>query len=78
MRNIVAELGTQAFLRLRLGTKTKELASGEIPLLEFVLSKIDYSYHDELNGMINGAVNALLELSKGLPIARVQEKLNKR
>ncbi len=78
MRNIVAELGTQEFLRLRLGTRTKELASGETPLLEFVLSKIDYAYHDELNFMIDGAVNALSELIKGSPIARVQEKLNRR
>ena len=64
--------------RSRLGTRTKELASGETPLLEFVLSKIDYAYHDELNFMIDGAVNALSELIKGSPIARVQEKLNRR
>lgn len=78
MRNIVAELGTQEFLRFRVGTKTKELADGEVPLLEFVLSKIDYSYLQEMNIAIGNAATALAEIAKGVPLARAQEKLNKR
>lgn len=78
MRNIVAELNTQEFLRLRVGTRAKELASGEVALLDFVLSKIDFSYQNELNSAIDCAVYALAELAKGTPLARVQEKLNRR
>ncbi len=78
MRNIVAELGTQNFLRLRVGTKTRELADGEISLLDFVLSKIDYKYHEEMNSAIDGCVAALAELANGAPLSRVQEKLNRR
>ena len=77
MRNIVAELNTQEFLRLRVGTKTDELASGAVALLDFVLSKIDYAYHDKMNAAIDNSVVALLEIAKGTPLARVQEKLNR-
>ena len=77
MRNIVAEIGTQNFLRLRVGTKTQELRNGEVALLEFVLSKIDYKYHDDMNKAIDASATALMEIAKGTPIPRVQEKLNK-
>ena len=78
MRNIVQELNTQNFLRLRVGTKTPELASGQIALIDFVLSKIDYKYHSEMKSAIEGSVIALEELTRGTPLARVQEKLNRR
>jgi len=47
-------------------------------LLDFVLSKIDYKYHKEMTSAIDGAASALLELAEGEPVARVQEKLNRR
>ena len=78
MRNIVQELNTQSFLRLRVGTKTPELASGQIALIDFVLSKIDYKYHGDMKSAIDGSVIALEELTRGTPLARVQEKLNRR
>jgi len=78
MRNIVAELNETDFMRLRVGTKTAELANGETALLDFVLSKIDYKYHKEMTSAIDGAASALLELAEGEPVARVQEKLNRR
>lgn len=76
MRNIVSELGTQQFMRLRVGTKTAELKGGEIALLDFVLSKIDYKYHEDMQRAIKNGVNALESLCKGADFARVQEKLN--
>lgn len=78
MRSIVAELGTQNFLRLRFGTKTEELKDGQVALIDFVLAKIDYKYKDQINASIENGVIALEELAKGTPLARVQEKLNKR
>lgn len=77
MRNIVAELNTQNFLRLRVGTKADALKNGEISLLDFVLSKIDYTYRKELEAAIDSSVTALMELAQGAPVARVQEKLNR-
>lgn len=77
MRDIVAELNTQEFLRLRVGTRTEELVSGTIALLDFVLSKIDYAYNDKMNAAIDSSVVALLDIAKGTPLARVQEKLNR-
>ncbi len=76
MRNIVSELGTENFLRLRIGTRTEELAAGEIPLIEFVLSKIPYEYMPVLDKAIEGARSALEEIVSGKPFARVQERLN--
>lgn len=76
MRNIVSELGTQEFMRLRVGTKTAELKDGEIALLDFVLSKIDYKYHEDVQKAIKNGVYALESLIKGVDFARVQEKLN--
>lgn len=78
MRNIVLELGTQNFMRLRVGTKTAELAGGEVALLDFVLSKINYKYHDDMKKAIDNGVFALEQIIKGVPLARVQEQLNKK
>ena len=78
MRNIVAEIGTQNFLRLRVGTKTPELKAGEVSLLDFVLSRIDYKYHADMKSAVDASVTAILELAKGTPIPRVQENLNRK
>lgn len=77
MRSIVDELGTQGFCRLRVGASTPLLADGEIALIDFVLSKIDYRYKEQLQAALNNGVLALEDLIKGVPFARVQEKLNR-
>ncbi len=77
MRSIVDELGTQGFCRLRVGARTPLLADGEIALIDFVLSKIDYQYKEQLQAALNNGVLALEDLIKGIPFARVQEKLNR-
>ncbi len=77
MRSIVDELGTQGFCRLRVGARTPLLADGEISLIDFVLSKIDYQYKEQLQAALNNGVLALEDLIKGVPFARVQEKLNR-
>lgn len=78
MRNIVAELGTQNFKRVRVGTKTDELAKKEVELIDFVLSKVDFDNKQVLQGGIDNAVDALLGMIEGLDIQRVQEIANKR
>ena len=78
MRNIVAELGTEEFFRLRIGTRNDALASGSVSLLDFVLSKIPYEELTELKKACEGAAIALEEFIEGKELARIQEKLNRR
>ena len=78
MRNIVKELNTQEFTRVRIGTKTDELAQHEVELIDFVLSKVDFDNKQILQGAIDKADDAILALMEGLDIQRVQEIANKR
>lgn len=75
-RNIVSELATEDFMRLRIGTRTEELAAGDTPLIDFVLSKIPYGAKPALDRALKCAVAALEQLIEGTPFARVQERLN--
>ncbi len=78
MRNIVKELYTQDFKRVRIGTKTEQLAQKEVELIDFVLSKVDFDNKQVLQGAIDKADDAILALIEGLDIQRVQEIANKR
>lgn len=76
MRNIVKELNTQDFLRVRIGTKTEELAKHEVELIDFVLSKVDFDSKQILQESIERAVDALERIVAGEDIQRIQEKIN--
>lgn len=78
MRNIVKELYTQDFKRVRIGTKTEQLAQKDVELVDFVLSKVDFDNKQILQGAIDKADDAILALMEGLDIQRVQEIANKR
>lgn len=78
MRNIVKELNTQSFKRVRVGTKTMQLEKREVELIDFVLSKVDFDSKQVLQGGIDGAVEAIEGIIEGLDIARIQERANKR
>lgn len=77
MRSIVAELGTQDFRRLRIGTKTDALKNKEVELIEFVLSKVDYEEKQVLDKVVLEARDLLFELVNGADFARVEEKINR-
>ncbi len=78
MRNIVKCLNTQSFKRVRVGTKTPQLAQHEVNLIDFVLSKVDYEYKEDLSKGIMNAVEAMKDMALGEDIARIQEKANRR
>lgn len=78
MRNIIAELNTTDFKRIRIGIKTDELKNKEIQLIELVLSKIDYENKQVLNKCIDKASDAIIEIIEGKDIQRVEEKLNRK
>lgn len=78
MRNIVKELGTQNFKRVRIGTKTDELAQKEVELIDFVLSKVDFDNKQILQSALDKADDAVCELMEGVDIQRVQENASRR
>ncbi len=78
MRNIVKELNTQEFARVRIGTKTEELAQHEVELIDFVLSKVDFDNKQVLQNAIDNAVVAFEMFIEGDDIQRIQERMNKK
>ena len=78
MRNIVKELNTQEFTRVRIGTKTDELAQHEVELIDFVLSKVDFDSKQVLTTAIESAVEAFEMFIEGDYIQRIQEKINRK
>ena len=76
MRSIVAELDTQDFRRLRIGTKTDALKNKEVELIEFVLSKVDYESKQVLDKVVVEVRDLLIELLKGADFARIEARLN--
>lgn len=57
LRNIVEVLQTQDFARFKLGIGREV----NMELKDFVLSKIDPSYRDEIDSMINETIDMILE-----------------
>lgn len=78
MRNIVKELNTQEFTRVRIGTKTDELAQHEVELIDFVLLKVDFDSKQVLTTAIESAVEAFEMFIEGDDIQRIQEKINRK
>lgn len=78
MRNIVSELGTTDFARLRIGTSTPQLSGGEVPLIDFVLSKVPYEYKEILDGAVDSAAEAMIRFIGGEDAQRIQENLNRK
>ncbi len=78
MRNIVKELNTQEFTRVRIGTKTDELAQHKVELIDFVLSKVDFDSKQVLTTAIESAVEAFEMFIEGDDIQRIQEKINRK
>lgn len=78
MRNIVKELNTERFARVRIGTKTDELANHEVELIDFVLSKVDFANKQVLQQSIDTAVEAFEMIIEGDDIQRIQERVNRK
>ena len=72
MRNIVKELGTENFARIRVGFKPE--GEIKIPLIDLVLSKI--SDGDALNKTIDMAGRASADFAKGETLDNIMQKYN--
>lgn len=74
MRNIIKELGTENFARIRIGFKPE--GDCKIPLIALVLSGIKKEDEETFNKAIKAAGVAAAEFAKGEPIASVMQKYN--
>lgn len=77
MRNIVAELNTTEFKRLRVGIRNDKINNKEIELIDLVLSKVDYEDKEKLEKGIEKAADALIRFIEGDDFQRISETVNK-
>jgi PTH1 family peptidyl-tRNA hydrolase len=73
MRSIIGETGQSAFARIRIGIRDE---ASEIPLINYVLSKIHSADDDLFYKAFDKASDAAIALSGGEPIDKVMTKYN--
>ena len=76
MRNIIKEIKTEKFKRVRVGFHPKD--NSPIPLLDLVLSKIKGESEETLALSLNVVKNALIDYLKGKEFNVVMQKYNKK
>jgi len=76
MKNIVSELNSQNFKRIKVGMKCPELEDRSINIKDKVLSKIEYEDKPLLQKSIRTAAKALLDYLKGADIDKIKLHLN--
>ena len=76
MRNIIKEIKTEKFKRVRVGFHPKD--NSPIPLLDLVLSKIKGESEESLSLSLNVVKNALIDYLKGKEFNVVMQKYNKK
>ncbi len=77
MRNILAQLGSGEFARIRIGFKPKT-NEFNIPLIELVLSGIKGAEKELFDEMTLLAGKAGLEFAKGVQLDRIMQKYNRK
>ena len=75
MRNIVAEIGTTAFARIRIGIGKQD---SEIPIIDYVLSDVRRSDMVLLDDALDHAAMAAADFCRGLKIEDVMQKYNRK
>lgn len=74
MRNIVSEIGTQDFARVRIGFK----GDGNIPLIDYVLSGIAKEDYPVFAETVHAAGLAAADFARGEDFEAIMRKYNKR
>lgn len=74
MKNIIECLNTNSFKRIRVGIGVER---GEVPLMNFVLSKISGENKQLIDDAIERSCDALIELIEGKTFEQVMQKYNK-
>lgn len=73
MRSVIAETGTQAFTRIRIGIRDAE---SNIPLINYVLSEVKKDDYDLFIAACNKAAEAAIKIVGGEPVERVMTDYN--
>lgn len=73
MRSVIAEIGTQQFVRIRIGIRDPEV---NIPIINYVLSNVREQDYDTFIAACNRAAQAAVELAKGTPCEAVMTAFN--
>lgn len=73
MRSVIAEIGTSAFKRIRIGIRDEEV---KIPIIDYVLSNVRAEDYDLFVSACSRAAEAAVELAKGVPCERVMTDFN--
>ena len=76
MRNIVANIGTQTFNRMRIGIGRGN--NDRMELKDFVLSNVSADDMAVLDKTFDSAASALTEFCQGVPVQRIMQKYNAR
>lgn len=73
MRSVVAEIGTQNFVRIRIGIRDPEV---NIPIINYVLSEVKKEDYDLFISACGRAAEAAAELAGGTSVEDVMTKFN--
>lgn len=73
MRSVIAEIGTSAFTRIRVGIRDGEV---NIPIINYVLSEVRKEDYDLFISACQRAAEAAIAISKGEPVEVVMTKYN--
>ncbi len=73
MRSVIAEIGTQNFVRIRIGIRDPEI---NIPIINYVLSDVGAEDYDLFISSCNRAAHAAVALAEGEQLERVMTEYN--
>lgn len=73
MRSVIAEIGTSAFVRIRVGIRDSMV---DIPIINYVLSEVRKEDYELFIAACNRAADAAIALAKGEAIESVMTKYN--
>ena len=73
MRSVIAELGTSAFVRIRIGIRDEEV---NIPLINYVLSEVKKEDYELFIEVCKKAARAAIALAEGETIENVMTAYN--
>ena len=73
MRSVIAEIGTSAFVRIRVGIRDSMV---DIPIINYVLSEVRKEDYELFISACNRAADAAIALAKGEAIESVMTKYN--
>ena len=73
MRSVIAEIGTSAFARIRIGIRDAEV---NIPIMNYVLSEVKREDYNLFIAACGKAADAALEIASGKPVEKVMTAYN--